>query len=107
MIADKAVEHIASYAAREVAAVHPTGARLALPPRTSSLPHASATVAGGRSRVKVEVAIRWPSAAATAAAEVRDHVQERVATLTGMTVDGVDVVVADVVHAASDARRVQ
>ncbi len=107
VIADKAVERIASGAAREVPAVHPTGARLGLPPRTSSLPSASATVAGGRSRVKVEVAIRWPASAATAAAAVRDHVQERVATLTGMTVDGVDVVVADVVHAASETRRVQ
>lgn len=107
MIADKAVERIASAAAGEVAAVHPTGARLGIPPRTTSLPHATATVAGGRSRVKVEVAIRWPASAATAAAAVRDQVQDRVATLTGMAVDGVDVVVADVVHAASDVRRVQ
>jgi uncharacterized alkaline shock family protein YloU len=105
-IADQVVERIAAMAAAEVESVVDTRGgltRLLL----GHLPRASATVAGSTSRIQVEVAASWPTPLGTLAAQVRDHVSERVTTLSGLVVTAVDVSVADVVHTQSRQRRVQ
>lgn len=105
-IADKVVERVATYAAGEVA--HPEAGRTGLGRLVArDLPRASAVVAGSTSRIKVEVAAPWPTPLSALAAEVRDHVSERVTALTGVAVTAVDVSVADVVHVQSTHRRVQ
>jgi uncharacterized alkaline shock family protein YloU len=55
------------------------------------LPRAEATVAGDRTRVRVEIAVAWPAPLAATAATVRDRVHDLVASCTGCTVDAVDV----------------
>ncbi|MEP6814745.1 MAG: Asp23/Gls24 family envelope stress response protein [Marmoricola sp.] len=106
VIADKVVERIAAIAAGEIEAVsdQASGWTRAL---RRSLPRASAKVAGGRTRVVVDVAAPWPTPLTSMAIEVRDHVRERVTTLTGVTVTAVDVTVADVIHAGGNRRSVQ
>lgn len=106
VIADRAIERIASCAAGEV------GSTLSVRPRglsllESGLPHASATVGGGHARLSVEVAAEWPRSAREVAAAVRDHVQARVTALTGVEVEAVDVHVADIVHGQPGRRRVR
>lgn len=105
-IADKVIEKVATAAAREIGPVtdQASGWRR-LPGR--ALPRASAEIAGGHSRIGVEIATPWPRPLTTVAAETRDHVKERVTALTGMDVVAVDVTVADVVHVATENRRVR
>ncbi|GAB3659747.1 hypothetical protein GCM10027596_17530 [Nocardioides korecus] len=105
-IADKVVERIASIATGEVEGATDTRSGLLRAVR-GGLPHAEAVVAGGTSRIKVEVAATWPTPLSRLATQVREHVSERVATLTGVTVTAVDVTVADVVHVETAHRRVQ
>lgn len=106
VIADKVVERIATIAAGEIEWVgDPTSGWTRVIGR--GLPRATAKVAGGRTRVLVQVAGAWPAPLASMASAVRDHVNERISTLTGVTVTAVDVTVADVTHPESGARRVQ
>lgn len=106
VIADKVIERIAAIAAGEIEAVSDkaSGLNKVL---GRGLPRASAKVAAGRARVVVNVAASWPTPLTSMAAEVRDHVNERVTTLTGLTVTAVDVTVADVINPRSKARRVE
>jgi uncharacterized alkaline shock family protein YloU len=105
-IADQVIEKIASIAANEIETVVDdrsgwlrfVGGRL---------PRASATVAGERARVRVDVAVAWPTPLPAMTARVRDHVSERIEALTGTQVVAVDVNVADVVHVETNSRRVQ
>ena len=105
-IANKVVEKIAAMAAHEVDQVteHRAGLRL-LPGR--GLPRASAEVAGGHVRIGVEIATPWPASLAQVASQTREHVEKRVSALTGMNIVAVDVSVADVVHVATEERRVR
>lgn len=72
-----------------------------------SLPSAHAVVAGKTCKIEIEVAVPWSAPLPTVAAQVRDHVADRVQALTGLAVSRVDVTVADVVHAANDTPRVR
>lgn len=105
-IADKVVERIASIAANEVEAVIDTRTGWTRIVR-GRLPRAEAVVAGGTSRITVEVAATWPTPLNSVAGRVRDHVSERVTTLTGVDVTAVDVSIADVVHLETAERRVK
>jgi len=105
-IADRVVERIATIAAGEVDSVTDTDGSWARLGRRG-LPRAHATVAGLSSRISVEVAAAWPTPLGSLATRVRDHVCERVETLTGVSVTAVDVRVADVVHLETAQRRVQ
>ena len=105
-IADQVVERIASIAANEVEAVIDTRTGWTRLVR-GRLPRAEAVVAGGTSRITVEVAATWPTPLNSVAGRVRDHVSERVSTLTGVTVTAVDVSIADVVHLETAQRRVK
>lgn len=106
VIADKVVQRIASRAAGDVEAV--TDNRSGWSKVVGrSLPRTTAKVAGGHVRIGVDVAAAWPAPLGALSARVRDHVTERVETLTGMPVVAVDVTVVDVVHVDAEARRVR
>lgn len=103
-IADQVVTRIAAYAARlvpEVAAARPSSSweslTQRLPGRATTEPRASATVAGDRAIVELEVASLWPASLADVAREVQTTVADRVRQLTGLAVDRVDVRVSNVV----------
>lgn len=102
VVADKVVESIAVLAASEVEAVVPTHTGWADVRR--GLPRASAVVRRGESRIAVEVATTWPLPVSRVAQQVRGHVQERVGTLTGMSVAAVDVTVAGMVQPPAQER---
>lgn len=103
-IEDVVVEHIASQAALEVNGVTATGSDLEkLIGRR--LPKADAQVAGTRARVQLEIAAAWPYPLAALAAAVREHVTSRLVELTGLSIDGVDVDVARVIHPTEPERR--
>ncbi len=105
-IADKVVDKVASAASAEVDQVMTAHSRLGrLIGR--GLPSAHAVVAGGTCKIKVDVAVPWAAPLPAVAADVREHVAERVQTLTGLSVTRVDVTVADVVHAVDDGPRVR
>lgn len=106
-IADRVVQKVASIAAGEVRGAVSTGSGFdQLLGRR--YPNAAATVAGGRVRIRVDIAVAWPYPLARVCAQVRDHVRARVTDLVGLTVDAVDVTASKVVHASPpEPRRVQ
>lgn len=106
IIADKVVKRVASIATAEIEAVVDTRKGWTKLIRRG-LPHAEAVVAGGTSRITVEVAATWPTPLAQVAAQVRHHVTRRVVDLTGVSVTRVDVTVANVVHLDTAVRRAQ
>lgn len=105
-IADRVVERVASLAANEVDDVTDGTSGWTRIVRRST-PRAEARVAGGRARIKVEIAAAWPASLPALATTVSERVTRRVAELTGVAVDGVDVTIADVVHSQSPRRRVE
>ena len=107
VIADRVVERIAAIAAGEVAGVVKAGSGLdqVLGHR---YPKASATLAGNRTRIHVEIAVAWPHPLGQVCAQVQDEVRDRVTKLAGVRVDAVDVTAAKVVHVPGpQLRRVQ
>lgn len=105
-IADKVIDRVAAAASSEVDQV--LSARSGWGRLVGrSLPGAHAVVAGRTCKISVDVAVPWTAPLPSVAAQVRDHVANRVQTLTGLTVTRVDVTVADVVQAADDAPRVR
>jgi len=106
-IADRVVERIAMYAASAVPNVVQVGSTLERVVGRQ-YPKASADVAGGRSRIGVDVAVAWPASLAEVLLAVRDSVRTRVHDLAGLEVDAVDVTAAKVVHVQpATPRRVQ
>ena len=106
-ISDHVVERVAMIAASEIGGVVSTGTGFdqILGRR---YPKADASVARGRTRIQVDIAIAWPHALADVSAQVRQRVRERVSDLVGLTVDAVDVTASKVVHASQpEQRRVQ
>lgn len=107
VITNSVVERIAAIAAGEVQAVVKAGSGLdqVLGHR---YPKVSATIAGHRARIHVEIAVAWPHPLGQVCGQVRDVVRGRVTELAGVQVDAVDVHVATVVHAPEPERgRVQ
>ena len=99
VIADAVVEHIAAQAAAGVDGVTRSGSGLdKIVGR--AYPQAHAHVAGGRVRLHLEIAVAWPHPLDHVCGQVRDTVTTRLAELTGLAVDGVDVTAATVVHVA-------
>lgn len=93
-IADHVVERIAGHAALEVDRVVATGGRLDQVVG-HRYPRATTTIAGQRVRVGVKVALTWPAPVAAVLEDVRDVVRTRLAEMTGMQIDVVDVTVAE------------
>ncbi|MFD1056059.1 Asp23/Gls24 family envelope stress response protein [Terrabacter terrigena] len=103
-IAEKVVERVASFAAGEVRGVRRVGTGLeGVVGR--QYPRAKAEVAGGRARIRMDIAVAWPSQLGQTARAVRDRVREQVEALVGVAVDAVDVTVASVVATAAGERR--
>lgn len=90
VIADRVVSSIARLAALEVpgtVTVNRTAGGLA----GKALPRARARVAASRAHLTIEVAVAWPNSLSQVTYAVSRTVGDRVAELTGLTVDGVDV----------------
>ena len=60
-----------------------------------SLPKTSVDVDGSKAFVQLEISVRWPASVSDVTAQVRQHVRDRVGELTGLNVDEVHIVVAD------------
>lgn len=106
-IAAQVVERVATIAASEVRGVRSVGSGLeGMVGR--QYPKAKAEVAGDQARVRLDIAVAWPSPLGRTAAAVRDRVRVQLQSLLGLTVDIVDVTVATVTQAAPPSdRRVQ
>ncbi len=92
-VSERVVVNVARLATREVGGTVVTGSRAL----GHGLPRVRADVAGGRTRVSVQVAVAWPYRLPVIAEQIRDAVAARVHELTGLIVDGVEVVVAAVI----------
>lgn len=104
VIADSVVERIAAIAAGEVEGVVKAGSGLDQV-MGHRYPKVSATIAGRRARIKVEIAVAWPHPLGKVSGRVREVVRDRVTDLAGVQVDAVDVHAATVVHAPEPERR--
>lgn len=105
--ADSVMERIVSLSATEVTSVVSTGSRLDQVVG-HRYPKADVRVAGQHVWVAVELAVVWPASLPETAARARDHIGERVAFLTGLVVDVVDVTIAQMTRAQRSTReRVQ
>ncbi|NUP01562.1 MAG: Asp23/Gls24 family envelope stress response protein [Nonomuraea sp.] len=89
-ITDRVVAKIACCAAREVPEVRDV--RLGGMPWTRST---SAEVRGDRATVKLNVTVAYPAPLHAVAARLREHVRNRVAMQTGLTVTRLDVTMTD------------
>ncbi len=106
-IADSVVEKIAAMAAAENPDAGAAAARVlgrAMPGAghlgvrgtdLDALPKTTVEVDGSRAYVNLEIAVRWPASVNEVSRQVRDHVKERVAELTGLQVDEVHIVISD------------
>jgi len=60
-----------------------------------ALPKTTVEVDGAKAFVNLEISVRWPASVPEVTAQVRRHVRDRVAEMTGLEVDEVHIVVAD------------
>ena len=60
-----------------------------------ALPKTSVEVDGSKAFVNLEISVRWPASVPEVTGQVRRHVRNRVRELTGLEVDEVHIVVAD------------
>ena len=73
----------------------PGGGRLGLRATDlDALPKTKAEIDGNSTFLSIELSIRWPASVPDTAAQVRQHVRERVQELAGLTVAEVDITVA-------------
>ena len=60
-----------------------------------ALPKTSVEVDGSKAFVNLEISVRWPASVPEVTGQVRRHVRDRVRELTGLEIDEVHIVVAD------------
>ena len=108
-IADGVVSKIAARAAAEnrdagAAAVRmlgravPGAGRLGLRGTDlAGLPKTSVDVDGSKAFLTLEISVRWPASVPVVTEQVRSHLRRRVNDLTGLSVEEVHIVVADLV----------
>lgn len=118
-IADGVVAKIAARAATEnpdVGAAAPRIMGRALPGAEhlglratdlAGLPKTSVDVDGSKAFVNLEISVRWPAAVPTIADQLRSHLCTRIAQLTGLSVEEVQIVVADLVTEITPPPRVR
>jgi uncharacterized alkaline shock family protein YloU len=63
----------------------------------AGLPKASVDVDGSKAFLTLEISVRWPTSVPAVTDQVRSHLRSRVTELTGLTVEEVHIVVADLV----------
>ncbi len=118
-IADGAVSKIAARAAAEnpdagAAAIRmlgrtvPGAARLGLRGTDlAGLPKTSVAVDGSKAFLTLEISVRWPASVPVVTEQVRSHLRRRVSDLTGLCVEEVHIVVADLVTEIARPARVR
>jgi len=106
-IADSVVSKIAARAAAENPDAGAAAARVlgrAVPAaghlglrgtELAGLPKASVDVDGSKAFLNLEISVRWPASVPAVTDQVRSHLRSRVTELTGLTVEEVHIVVAD------------
>ena len=106
-LADRAVVKIAARAAAENPDAGAAAARVLGRPvpgaghlgvrgtDLAGLPKTSADVDGAKVYLALELAVRWPASVPDVTEQVRGHLRARVAELTGLAVEEVHIVVAD------------
>jgi uncharacterized alkaline shock family protein YloU len=106
-IADQVVTKITARAAAENPDAGAAGARMlgrAVPGAghlgvrgtdLDALPKTTVEVDGVKAFVNLEISVRWPASVLEVTEQVRRHVRDRVAELTGLQVDEVHIVVSD------------
>ena len=86
----------------------PGGGRLGLRSTDlAALPKTKAEIDGNSTFLSIELSIRWPASVPDTAAQVRQHVRERVQELAGLTVAEVDITVATLVTTVTPPPRVR
>lgn len=100
-VADRVIEKIARQAARSSSPL--TSGRGI----SSGLPAVKVTTAGDRARVDARIAAPWGAPPSRTAADAARHIRESLETLTPLTVDVVEVAVAELVLAATYERKVR
>jgi uncharacterized alkaline shock family protein YloU len=73
----------------------------------AGLPKASVDVDGSKAFLTLEISVRWPASVLAVTDQVRGHLRSRVTELTGLTVDEVHIVVADLVTDITPPPRVR
>ncbi len=73
----------------------------------TGLPRAEAEVDGSTAAIALWVSIRWPASIAGVSTAVREHVRDRVRTLTGMKVTEVSISVTDLAARLNGPPRVR
>ena len=73
----------------------------------AGLPKASVDVDGSKAFLTLEISVRWPASVRTVTDQVRSHLRSRVTELTGLTVEEVHIVVADLVTDITPPPRVR
>lgn len=72
-----------------------------------ALPKTSVEVDGSKVFVNLEISVRWPASVPEITGQVRRHVRDRVRELTGLDVDEVHIVVADLATDIAPPARVR
>jgi uncharacterized alkaline shock family protein YloU len=108
-IADRVVARVAAQAAAEIGQTGGAARRLAgvaMGRETGEgLARVSARVDGHLARIEMRLTIDYPAPARTLTREVRHHVIERVAALTGLEVRHVDIEVARLLRGRTGGKR--
>lgn len=73
----------------------------------AGLPKTSVDVDGSKVFVTLEISVRWPASVPAVAEQVRSHLRSRVGELTGLSVDEVHIVVADLATDIASPPRVR
>jgi uncharacterized alkaline shock family protein YloU len=72
-----------------------------------ALPKTTVEVDGSKAFISLEICVRWPASVREVTGQVRRHVRDRVAELTGLQVDEVHIVVADLATEITPPPRVR
>ena len=72
-----------------------------------ALPKTTVEVDGSKAFVSLEISVRWPASVLEVTEQVRQHVRDRIRELTGLDVDEVHIVVADLATAITPLPRVR
>jgi uncharacterized alkaline shock family protein YloU len=73
----------------------------------AGLPKTSVDVDGSKAFLNLEISVRWPASVPAIADQVRSHLRSRVMQLTGLSVEEVQIVVADLVTDITPPPRVR
>ena len=71
------------------------------------LPKTSVDVDGSRAFLTLEISVRWPAPVAEVTDQIRSHLRSRIPELTGLAVEEVHIVVADLVTDITPPPRVR